>query len=89
MNAITLEPHPFEIPDVHRQKPPRGFICFGKVGERCYTGHDSNDAEDAYFDMIEQARRAIQLSVSVDKSIDPTVVKASVRMYRIPAEVEE
>ena len=53
-----------------------------------YSGCDSNDSEDAYWNMVDCARRDMVTSVTVDKDFDPAIDRPTVRMYAIPAEGE-
>lgn len=84
----TLIPHPFEIPDSRRPRKVRGYVCVAFAGEKMYSGCDSNDSEDAYWNMVDCARRDMVTSVTVDKDFDPAIDRPTVRMYAIPAEGE-
>ena len=86
MAALSLIP--FEIPDSRRPRKVRGFVCVAFAGEKMYAGCDSNDSEDAYWNMVDCARRDMVTSVTVDKDFDPAIDRPTVRMYQIPAEGE-
>ena len=89
MKILTLEPHPFEIPDTRRPRKVRGYVCVAFAGEKMYTGCDANDSEDAYWNLVEAARRDMVTAVTVDKDFDPAIDRSTVRMYQIPAEGEQ
>lgn len=86
MTALT--PIPFEIPDSRRPRKVRGFVCIAFAGEKMYSGCDSNDSEDAYWNMVDCARRDMVTSVTVDKDFDPAIDRPTVRMYQIPSDGE-
>lgn len=86
MTALT--PIPFEIPDTRRPRKVRGFVCIAWAGEKMYSGCDPNDKEDAYWNLVDAARRDMVTAVTVDKDFDPAIDRSSVRMYAIPSEGE-
>jgi hypothetical protein len=53
-----------------------------------YAGCDATDPEDAYWTMVECARRDMVTAVNVDKDFDPAIDRPTVRMYAIPSEGE-
>ena len=83
-----LEPHPFEIPDCRRPRKVRGYVCVAFAGEKMYSGCDANDSEDAYWNLVDAARREMVTAVTVDKDFDPAIDRSTVRMYAIPSEGE-
>lgn len=84
----TLSLIPFEIPDTRRPRKVRGFVCIAFAGEKMYAGCDATDPEDAYWTMVECARRDMVTAVNVDKDFDPAIDRPTVRMYAIPSEGE-
>lgn len=86
MTSLSLIP--FEIPDTRRPRKVRGFVCIAFAGEKMYAGCDATDPEDAYWTMVECARRDMVTAVNVDKDFDPAIDRPTVRMYAIPSEGE-
>lgn len=84
----TLAPYPFEIPDTRRPRKVRGYVCVAFAGEKMYSGCDTNDSEDAYWNMVDAARRDMVTAAAVDDSFDPSIDRPTVRMYQIPSEEE-
>ena len=79
-NLVSI---PFTVPDIRNPRPFSGFVCILYAGDRFHSGCDSNSPEDAYWNAVDSARRAMQLTVAVEKDFDPCVWAGTVQMFGV------